>query len=57
MNEFRDPAPKFYTNFIHDWDIIFWLMSIRIMEYISAFSLEMCGMTSIGSLLSELLEV
>lgn len=46
-----------YTNFIHDCDIIFWLISIKISEYISAFSLEMCGMTSTGSLLSEPLEV
>ena len=57
MNKFSDSTPNFYTNFIHDCDIIFWLMSIRIMEYISAFSLEMCGMTSTGSLLSELLDV
>ena len=47
----------FYTNFIHDCDTIFWLISIRISEYISAFSREMCGMTSTGSLLSEPLEV
>lgn len=47
----------FYTNFIHDCDIIFWLISIKISEYISAFSRETCGMTSTGSLLSDPLDV
>ena len=46
-----------YINFIEDCDIIFWLMSMRIKEYISAFSCEMCGMTSTGSLLSDPLDV
>lgn len=58
LKSFQPQHPSlYYTYFMHDCDIIFWLMSLKIREYISAFSREICGMTSTGSLLSDPLDV